>query len=240
MKKNKIIILSILILLFIIILVFLFLGKSIFLVKNIEINKNFDIDKDKLLSILKIYPLRSIWEYNINDMEKELSKYAYLKEYKVSKEYPDTLVLKMKMRIPLAKVVGNKGSIYYIDEQGVIFKEVDNNFLNYPVLIFNIHDNIKYGVKIIGKYKAIIDELAFLKSRYSDLFNSISQIEVIDNKMNNVDYILYFKTMKQKIYLKNKIDVDSIIKALSCVLFLNNKDYASDLIMYTGNGFLIM
>lgn len=240
MKKGKIIILSILILFFVIILILLFLGKSIFLVKNIEINKDFDIDKKKLLNVMGIYPLRSILEYNINDMENELSKYAYLKEYNVSKKYPNTLLIKMKIRKPLAKVVGMKGNIFYIDEQGVIFKEVDNNFLNYPVLLFNIHDNIKYGVKIIGKYKDIIDELSFLQGKYPELFESISQIEIIDNKMNNVDYILYFKTMKQKIYLKNKIDVDSIIKALSCVLLLNNKEYASDMIMYTGNGFLVM
>ena len=211
MRSKVIVFLTILIIFFVVVLFFLFLGKSIFLVKHIEIKKDFKIDKEKLLKFLKIYPLRSIWEYNIKEMNNELSKHVYLDEYKISKKYPSTLIITMKIRKPIANVVGQKGNIYYIDNQGIIFMESNNNY-NTPLLIYDLHDNIKYGVEIKGKYKEIIDQLVYLKLNYLDLYNSISQIEIFNNQLNRLDYILYFKTISQKIYLKNQIDVDSIIK----------------------------
>jgi len=240
MKSKTVIFLSIIIIIFIGILFFLFMGRSFFLVKHIEIKKDFNIDKNKLLSFLKIYPLRSIWEYNIEKMNNELSKHIYLKEYKINRKYPDTLVINMKIRKPIAKIVGSNGKIYYIDEQGIVFKEADNNILNIPLLIFNIRNNIKYGVRIKGKYKEIIALLTHLKLKQLDLYNSLSQIELYENKLNGVDYILYFKTMSQKVYLKNKINVDSINRALTCVLLLKRKDYNNSSLLFTGSGFVVM
>jgi hypothetical protein len=237
MSSKVIIFLSILIIIFAVILFFLFLGRSIFLVKHIEIKKDFKIDKNKLLKSLKIYPLRSIWEYNIEEMNNELSKHVYLKEYKVSKKYPNTLVIKMELRKPIANIVGEKEDIYYIDEQGMIYMKANNN---YPLLIFDIKDSLNYGTEIKGKYKVIIDQLYFLKTNHSELYNSISQIEVFNNKLDRLDYILYFKTMKQMIYLKNKIDVDSINKALSCSLFIKDKYSSSEKLLFTGNSFIVM
>ena len=238
MQGKVIVFLVILIFIFVIILFFFFLGRSIFLVKHIEIKKDFNLNKNKLLKSLKIYPLRSIWQYSIKEMDNELSKHVYLKEYKIRKRYPDTLVIKMKIRKPIAKIVGEKGNIYYIDEQGIVFSGAQDN--NNPLLLFDIHEKIRNGIEIKGKYKEIIDQLFYLKTDHFDLYNSISQIEINNNKFNRLEYILYFKTMNQKIYLKNKIDVDSINKALSCDLFVKNRYNASEKLLFTGNGFIVM
>ena len=175
---------------------------------------------------------------DVEEMNNELSKHVYLNEYKINKKYPSTLVITMKIRKPVANVVGQKGNIYYIDKEGVIFMESNNS--NTPLLIYDIRDNIKYGVEIKGKYKEIIDQLVYLKTNYLDLYNSISQIEIFNNQLNILDYILYFRTMNQKIYLKNQIDVDSINRALSCVLFIKEKYSYAEKLLFTGNGFIVM
>ena len=240
MRAKKGIFFIFIIILFFTLISFMILGKSIFMLKNVKITKDFDIDKEKLLNYLEVYPIRSIFKYNIRAMEEKLSRHYYLKEYKINKIYPDTLAIKIIIRDPLAKIVGKDGYLYNVDKNGIVFQNLNTGKETNPLIIFDKNENVRNGVRIGGKYEEFFDSLNFIKNIRYDLFVMISQIEVLNRNNYGMDYIISFKTLSNSIYLKNELDVDSIRKGLSCIKYLYEKNDYGEILLYTDNAFKIV
>ena len=240
MRVKKGILFIFIIVLFFTLLSLIFLGKSIFMVKNVKITKDFEIDKEKLLNYLEVYPIRSIFNYDTKLMEEKLSKHYYLKEYRVSKIYPNTLEIKILMREPLGKIVGKDSGLYNIDKSGVIYQDIGINRESIPLIILEENSNVKNGIKIGGKYEDFLDRLTFIKDKRYDLFLLISQIEVLNHNIYGLDYVISFKTLSNSIYLKNKLDVDSIREGLSCIKYLEEKNDYGKILLYTNNAFKVV
>ena len=215
-----------------------FSGRSIFTVKNVEISKDFEIDREKIIEYLEIYPQRLIWKYDTKLMEQRMSKQFFLEEYRIFKKYPNTIAIKIKIRKPIAKTVGYNSRIYVIDKDGIVFRQAHQKDSIYPLLLYSEREKIKSGIQISGVYKNVIDVLYNLRKTSPDIYNGISQIEIFNSVGYGLNYIINYKTLYQRIYLKNKIDVNSIRRGLSCILFLEDTNYSVKKLLYTGNGFI--
>ena len=239
MKRGRLFIIILFTLLALALVIIFFAGSSIFIVKNVEISKNFKIDKEKILQYLEIYPLRPIWKYNTAIMQEKMSKHFYLEEYKIYKKYPNTLAIEIKIRKPIAKIVGADGEIYVVDKEGIIFRRILKRDNIYPLIMLEEREKIKIGIKIKGVYRNIIDILSTCKKEAPDLYNAISQIEIAINKKYGVDCVINYRTFYQQIYLKNRIDVDGIRRGLSCILYMENSNQYYKKLLYTGKGFVV-
>jgi hypothetical protein len=221
------------------VIVLIFSGNKIFTLKYIDIKKDFDLNEEKLIEYLGLYPVKPLWAYNINEIKERLSKQFYLSGYEVNVKYPNSMTIKLYIKKPFFKIAAGSGKIYVTDQEGFIFREYENKDDNIPLVLFKQNSKIKSGIKIGGIYQNMIDELNDLKNNNIQVFDSISQIEVLNNKKYGLDYIVKFKTYDAEVYLKNKIDVDSIIRGLACVLFVNKKEYSYNRLYYSENGFAL-
>ena len=239
-KKSNYFLIVIPLILFIVLTVFLLTGKNTFILKKVKFSSDFDVDRDRLFNYLGVYPKKVLMNYNISDMNKKLDKLSYLKSYKVSKEYPDTLVIMLYIKKAVAKIPGENGKLFLVDETGNIFKEALNNYTENPTLIFSGNAKIKTGMSLNGKFFTMFNELALLNKKFDSLYSSISQIEVFELKNQPVVYKIYFKTSSNSVYLKNSINVDSINKGLSACLYFENKNIKNRKLYYTNNAFEIL
>jgi hypothetical protein len=239
MKRNMVITVIILSIIFLTLTGSL-LGRSLFVVSNVEISNNFRMDKNKVIDLLGIYPLRSIWKYDTGEMEERLSKQFFLQEFRVEKRYPNTLFIKMLVRQPVAKIAGMNGEIFVIDGEGVIFRKASNNDSIYPLLIMTESEKLGPGVKFIGTNKDMIDSLTEIKKNDMGLYDSLAQIEII--KINDLrkEIVINYRTFEKRLYLENSFDLASVKKGLASVLYLDEINYDYNKLFYTGTGFAVI
>ncbi|HNZ27774.1 MAG TPA: FtsQ-type POTRA domain-containing protein [Spirochaetota bacterium] len=192
---------------------------DLFLLKKIDIDKNFALNEETFYTALEIYPQRHIWRYDIDKMNKVISSQKYLEEYSVKIIPPDTLKIVMKVRTPIAQIVTSENLVANIDKKGFVYKE--SNYSNeLPLINISKKDNIQISAKVNQEIMKVIDELVALKNKEEKVYNSISQIDVIEKKNRSANYVVYFRSIKNKIVLKNKISAETIRDGLVSSLFL--------------------
>ncbi len=192
---------------------------ELFMLKKIDIDRNFAINEEKLYTALDIYPQRHIWKYDINKMKRVISSQNYLDEYLVKIIPPNTLKIVMKIRTPIAQIVTMENMVANIDKKGFIYKE-SNYSGKLPLINISKKDNIQISAKINQDYLKVIEELVSLKNKDEKIYNSISQIDVIEKKNRSANYVVYFRNIKNKIVIKNKISAETIRDGLVSSLFL--------------------
>ena len=222
---------------FVILLVLLviYFGKDIFIVKNVNIEKNFNIDNKKLLEYLGITRDKFIWSYNTSEMENKLSKDINLSYYKVTANYPDSIIIKLYIREPVANISGYNGKVYFIDDKGAVFSKYDINY-HIPLIIFN--KNISLGHNTQNGIIEVVNNLRVLKNGNKGLYDSISQIEIKLKNDGLCDFVVNYKTINNRIYLKNSINVDLLKRGLVCALYLAENGLSGRDVQYSGAGFV--
>lgn len=211
------------------------ISKEIFIVKNIVIDKDFTLNNEKFIKYLDIQPNKYIWAYDLNDMRIKLSKQIFLDDYDIKKRYPDTLVIFLRIRKPIAKVLTD-GRIMFIDKNGVIFTEVEDGS-NLPLLNFNIEKELSYGKILEKKYTKIIDILLDLKNKNSNIYKNIESIDIVENN-DNLKYYVQYRGINENIYLKNFINVDLLKRGFVLSLYLKENNIERKNPYYAGLGFV--
>src|SRR4030042_5401568 len=92
----------------IIIIILIFLAFFIpFKLKNVtikKINYDFYINNDKFLEYLNIKPGFSIWSYKTDLIKENINKLYYISNSNVYKKFPNSIVIELKIRDPIAKI----------------------------------------------------------------------------------------------------------------------------------------
>jgi hypothetical protein len=227
-------------LLFILMFIFIlltafFLLKDMFIVTNINVERNFDLDNKKLIEFLGITEKKYIWQYDVSDMENKLSKDVNLLNYSITKKYPDSLLIKLEIRIPLASIKGKDGNLFFIDMDGMVFSRYKINY-RIPMIVYN--KEISYGKEDEINIKDTLDSLNLAKENEKSTYYSISEIEIIKENSNLSDFIVIFGKNNNRIYLKNYINVDLLKKGLICSIYLNENEISDRNVFYSGSGFV--
>ncbi len=231
---------------FITVLVFIVLGTvivyKVFTVKNIVVEKNFNVDDYDIVDYLNIEENTLIWSYDTSLLENRLSQLDYFYKYSITKKYPDTLIIEIKVRTPIATISDENGNISFIDTNNVIFQRYSVDTL-LPLIVYNGENlfeaaNESKDTRVVNDLvKNVVKILSNLNVINKDIFDNISQIEVIESG-DELLYSLSFRGVRGRVYLQNYINLNLIADAFISSLFLSESGVDNRNVYYTGTGFV--
>ncbi len=141
---------------------------NLFKIKKISILGNEYISNQKIISVLKYNPKKSIFEFNVNNAKTNIEKIPFINNVQIHLELPDELKIRIKERKPIALILNNNQK-QFIDYENN-FLPVDTKSINhFPVPILNIKDisiNKNQSVSIIK----------YLYKYYNKMYDNISEI----------------------------------------------------------------
>lgn len=199
--------------LLVILFIYICISSSIFELKQIDVDGNSKITKSDIIKIGDIETGKNIFKYNLNDVEKKLLVNPYIKYVKVSRKFPDKLVLTIKENSEYA-IIKEGASYIYIGENGLVLSEqkvIKNK--NIPLVSGIEIKNKKLNTKIkINSDKSNDIILAIDTLKKNNMSRKIENIKINKNKM-------YMKTDDNtNIVLKIDEDIEYNINRLKAIL----------------------
>ncbi|EQK43884.1 POTRA domain, FtsQ-type family protein [[Clostridium] bifermentans ATCC 638] len=199
--------------LLVILFIYICISSSIFELKQIDVDGNSKITKSDIIKIGDIETGKNIFKYNLNDVEKKLLANPYIKYIKVSRKFPDKLVITIKENSEYAII--KEGAIYiYIGENGLVLSEQKNiKNKNIPLVSGIEIKNKKLNTKIqINSDKSNDIILAIDTLKKNNMSRKVESIKINKNKM-------YMKTDDNtNIVLKIDEDIEYNINRLKAIL----------------------
>lgn len=199
--------------LLVILFIYICISSSIFELKQIDVDGNSKITKSDIIKIGDIETGKNIFKYNLNDVEKKLLVNPYIKYVKVSRKFPDKLVITIKENSEYA-IIKEGASYIYIGENGLVLSEQkDINNKNIPLVSGIEIKNKKLNTKIkINSDKSNDIILAIDTLKKNNMSRKIESIKINKNKM-------YMKTDDNtNIVLKLDEDIEYNINRLKAIL----------------------
>ncbi|MDU3335426.1 cell division protein FtsQ/DivIB [Paraclostridium bifermentans] len=199
--------------LLVILFIYICISSSIFELKQIDVDGNSKITKSDIIKIGDIETGKNIFKYNLNDVEKKLLVNPYIKYVKVSRKFPDKLVITIKENSEYA-IIKEGASYIYIGENGLVLSEqkvIKNK--NIPLVSGIEIKNKKLNTKIkINSDKSNDIILAIDTLKKNNMSRKIENIKINKNKM-------YMKTDDNtNIVLKIDEDIEYNINRLKAIL----------------------
>lgn len=199
--------------LLVILFIYICISSSIFELKQIDVDGNSKITKSDIIKIGDIETGKNIFKYNLNDVEKKLLVNPYIKYVKVSRKFPDKLVITIKENSEYA-IIKEGASYIYIGENGLVLSEQkDINNKNIPLVSGIEIKNKKLNTKIkINSDKSNDIILAIDTLKKNNMSRKVESIKINKNKM-------YMKTDDNtNIVLKIDEDIEYNINRLKAIL----------------------
>lgn len=199
--------------LLVILFIYICISSSIFELKQIDVDGNSKITKSDIIKIGDIETGKNIFKYNLNDVEKKILVNPYIKYVKVSRKFPDKLVITIKENSEYA-IIKEGASYIYIGENGLVLSEKkDIKNKNIPLVSGIEIKNKKLNTKIkINSDKSNYIILAIDTLKKNNMSRKIESIKINKNKM-------YMKTDDNtNIVLKIDEDIEYNINRLKAIL----------------------
>ncbi|MGL5650356.1 MAG: cell division protein FtsQ/DivIB [Paraclostridium sp.] len=199
--------------LLVILFIYICISSSIFELKQINVDGNSKITKSDIIKIGDIETGKNIFKYNLNDVEKKLLVNPYIKYVKVSRKFPDKLVITIKENSEYA-IIKEGASYIYIGENGLILSEQkDIKNKNIPLISGIEIKNKKLNTKVkINSDKSNDIILAIDTLKKNNMSRKVESIKINKNKM-------YMKTDDNtNIVLKIDEDIEYNINRLKTIL----------------------
>lgn len=199
--------------LLVILFIYICISSSIFELKQIDMDGNSKITKSDIIKIGDIETGKNIFKYNLNDVEKKILVNPYIKYVKVSRKFPDKLVITIKENSEYA-IIKEGASYIYIGENGLVLSEKkDIKNKNIPLVSGIEIKNKKLNTKIkINSDKSNYIILAIDTLKKNNMSRKIESIKINKNKM-------YMKTDDNtNIVLKIDEDIEYNINRLKAIL----------------------
>lgn len=202
---------------------YLFVKSSVFKVHNFEVNgaKNFVNKSDVLTQVKEYVKDQNILKIDETILENTLNNtFLGAKSFSVQKKIPDTLIVTVNERQPLAllktKNSDNVYKYYLVDDEGYILGLVDPNTMNLPII--NYEEAVTVGI--------FIDKT--LIPLYLGLINSSDTAQLkISSVSVNEKYVTFFIDNTIEVLLGKNKDIKQMIfvlKELTKQLSFEGKD----------------
>ncbi len=178
--RKKTIIIGIVILLVISMAGYLFLPYFYF--ENAVVLGETGIQKKEILELSKIKKDKNIYRINLNKAEENIKTNPYIKDVKIKRKFPTTLVFSIKQRFDAA-IIPVTGGYAAIDEEGVVLKiQADIIDMKKPVISGIKPVKVQLGEKIPieneEQFTAVLSMIS--TSQNARLLESISDINLND------------------------------------------------------------
>jgi cell division protein FtsQ len=154
-------------------------------------------------------------------MKTRLEALPWIKTARVDKKFPDTLVVNLSIRKPLAvSLVG--GAVLSVDETGLVFDVgTDARGLDLPVISGVAFETLKPGSRFPVVLQPLFTRLAALRQNSPVLFRTISEIELRPSG-TGFDAVVYPVDTPVRIVLGDRWD-ESTIQQMFVLLDLVKK-----------------
>ena len=164
--------------------------RKIFELGELSISGENFLAKSEYNEIIGAIDVKSIKDFDIEDLSERLELNPFVKAVRVSKHYPGAIKIEIVEREPIA-IINNKVQLM-IDDNAIVLPNnttIENSLI--PVLSgFNPATDlyplgqITYSIKV----KEAIEILAYIKNNYNDFYDEISELTI--NKNDEYEIIL--------------------------------------------------
>jgi len=104
-----------------------------FAVREIQVRGGAKVSGDEIIAMAGLRQGMSIWQVDLVGIEKKIARYPWVRRVLARRDFPRRIIIEVEERKPKAIVAVRK--LYYVDGDGVVFKEVaagDN--VKFPLL----------------------------------------------------------------------------------------------------------
>ncbi len=109
------------------------LDNPYFSVREIQVRGGDKVSGNEIVTIAGLNQGMNIWKVDPAAIEKKVAKHPWVRRVLVRREFPRRIVIDVEERTPKAIVALRK--LYYVDSDGVVFKEVGvGENVQYPLL----------------------------------------------------------------------------------------------------------
>jgi cell division septal protein FtsQ len=109
------------------------LESAYFSVREIQVRGGDKVAGNEIVSMAGLRRGMSIWSIDLPSIEAKIAKHPWVRRVQVRREFPRRVVIDVEERTPKAIVALRR--LYYIDVDGVVFKEVDpGEDVKFPLL----------------------------------------------------------------------------------------------------------
>lgn len=183
---------------------------SHFLLKEIKVEpevKDF-LTKHTIINTCQVNLGTNLFLLNTRKIQKSLLKYDCIENVSVKKVYPNKLVIKCKLRVPVAKF-NLKGRNFFLDEKGNIFTSPLGNL---DILEIFLGEENKMDSILLQKLQLVLEIISEFKKINPSLITEIKKIDLSD-QTNVILRLPYYSSevwlgtssFAEKIYLFNEI-----------------------------------
>ena len=166
---------------------------------NVDILWNGLSTYDQAFVARAIEPVRksSILNLRAKDVTALLSNVSGIESVKIEKRFPNTVVINVKERVPVAMTfmdVKGRTVPIQIDKNGVLFMNpnaASKTSSSIPLISGIPVENIPEGKRLPSKYCDLMGQIAYIQSLSQPYFSAISEIHVVPKEFGNYELVLY-------------------------------------------------
>lgn len=104
-----------------------------FSVREIQVRGSEKVGGDEIVIMAGLKHGMNMWKIEPGTIEKKVAKHPWVRHVMVRREFPRRVVIEVEERTPKAIVA--MGKLYYVDSDGVVFKEVgEGDNIKFPLL----------------------------------------------------------------------------------------------------------
>lgn len=109
------------------------LESSYFSVREIQVRGGDKVSGNEIVNIAGLRQGMSIWKTDLARIEEKIAHHPWVRRVVVRREFPGRIIIDVEERTPKAIIAIRK--LYYVDADGVVFKEVDTGEnVKFPML----------------------------------------------------------------------------------------------------------
>ncbi len=187
-------------------------------IKNIKVEDNFIIEDKQIIQRLRFLLQENLFFLNYQEIKNSLKNETFIDSFSIKKIYPDTLILTIKEKIPIA-ILQKKREKFYISDKGDLleFKDI-KIYKDLPTVLGNrkefytLYKNlrrIEFPIEKIksfyyfeaGRWDLVMTENKVIKLPIKNYMFSLKNylISTNDNSFNN--YKIYDYRVKDQLIL---------------------------------------
>jgi cell division protein FtsQ len=141
----------------------LLISSDFFRVSIIEVENQQRITAEQIIGLSDIHPGVSTFSLDLQLIGRKIEENPWIAEARVERIYPDEVLIRVRER--QVKAIINLGYLYYVDDDGEIFKLLDpGDRLDYPALTGldqkHFLEQPQEARRLLGEAIVLLDELA--------------------------------------------------------------------------------
>ncbi len=147
-------------------------------IKEVEVRTGQRVSSREVRMLADISEGDNILGFSLVDCVESIRIHPWVKEASVMRQLPDRVVIEIKERSPAAMV--SLGTLYYVDEDGEIFKKVlPGDDMGYPVITgLNLRDVVEDKKDIEPLIKMSLELIELSRSSEVLPFSEVSEVHV--------------------------------------------------------------